>query len=581
MITFQIALASVSLQTLRVSMSVPASPGPLTLTLPSWIPGSYKIRDFAKNIGEFNAVSKRNTPLAWSKLDKQTWQFETNGEACTLTYTVIANDYSVRGAFISDHYAFFNGTSTFLQVKDNPEAQYQVLLQHDTAPTDWKPYTSMPEEPVNYYELIDHPYYWGVAQVQRFEVKGVEFTFLLSGKQPIDIDAICEDLTPICEHHLTLFKSPSPVEKYLFITLLADTGFGGLEHRDSTVLMYPRFDLPMVGEDRKASDTYIDYLSLCSHEFFHTWHVKRIRPRVMLQPDLSQEVYTPQLWIFEGFTSFYDDLAVARTGMMSPEHYCTVLGRHITRLFHTPGRHKQSVAESSFDAWTRFYQQDAHSNNHIVSYYTKGGIIALGLDILLREQSKGTISLDTLMQQLWKTVGKTETGTLDDHITQLCAELGVDVSDYISRVVYGTEDVDLNALLPSIGLTLNRRARINSADKGGTEANQYPKRDLGATLSGLPSMGCKVTQLQEAGAANKAGLQINDVILAADGWLANEALLRRMLEQSDSQSINLHVARQGRMINLSMPVQPAEASTAIVSIVDRERYLNWLGCERS
>ncbi|MFC3095546.1 M61 family peptidase [Alteromonas sediminis] len=577
MITYQVSLASVSLQTLHVSMSIPACGETTTLTLPSWIPGSYKIRDFAKNIGEFTALSQDNTPLTWQKLDKQTWQINTEGKACTVYYTVVANDYSVRGAFISDEYAFFNGTSTFLQVKDQPDMPYSMQIDENSAPMGWETFSSMPEVCADYYEFIDHPVYWGKGQVKSFTVKGVDITLLFSGTHPLDIDAICQDLAPICAHHLTLFGAPYPIENYLFITLLADTGYGGLEHRHSTVLMYPRFDLPMKGENRSISDNYIDFLSLCSHEFFHTWHVKRLRPSVMLQPDLSREVYTPQLWIYEGFTSFYDDLAVARAGKMSPEHYCTVLGRHITRLLHTPGRHKQSVAASSFEAWTRFYQQDAHSNNHIVSYYTKGGIIALGLDIILRVRSDNKVSMDILMQTLWNMAGRSETGSQDDIILNACDSLNVEVRDYLDNVVEGTEDVDLDSLLPKIGLKLNLRPRSNTADKGGVNSEQHPKYDFGVTLAENTGMGCKVTQLQENSAADHAGLQVGDIVVAVDGWVANETLWRRLLTQSEAESLSLSVARQGRLINLHMPVQPSKHRVAFLTIENRERYLSWLG----
>ncbi|MBO1255734.1 M61 family metallopeptidase [Alteromonas sp. 5E99-2] len=589
MISYHVSLLSLSQQTLKITVSVPAVGDVISASLPAWIPGSYKIRDFARNIGEFSVLNTKGEAVNWSKKDKQSWEIHSNNEACEISYTVIANDFSVRGAFINDDYAFMNGTSVFIDIENTPDVKRNVFINTCSAPSSWQAYTAMPSSPSpdsansficnSYYELIDHPIYWGVATVKQFEVKGVTFDFLLSGTQPIDINRITEDLAPICEHHLSLFGAPSPIDYYLFISLLADTGYGGLEHRDSTVLMYPRFDLPLINEPGPASDAYIDYLSLCSHEFFHTWHVKRLRPEVMLAPDLSKEVYTEQLWIYEGITSFYDDLTVARTGKMSPEHYLTILGRHLTRLYHTPGRAKQTPMESSFDAWTRFYQQDANSNNHIVSYYVKGGIIAMGLDILLRSKSNNRVSLDHVMQYLWNTFGKNEVGTPDNAIHTACNALGVNVDEYLSDVANGVTDVDLTSLLNEIGLNLEFRGRTHSSDKGGTPCDNPISNDFGATLSQTPQ-GLKVTQLQQGSAAEKANLLIGDKIIAANDWLVTEPLFMRLIQsQQDHSSIALTVARQGRLISLELPVQNAQQKVAVVSIKEKPKYLQWLGLE--
>lgn len=584
MIKYTVALESISLQSLRVTMVIPVISDRITLTLPAWIPGSYKIRDFAKNLGEFEAKSVCGETMSWWKTDKQTWQVHTKAKPAVISYVVVANDYSVRGAFLNDQYVFFNGTSVFLEVQRAHDVALQMAVKSETAPANWQLTSSMPNHVESYQQLIDHPVFWGIGQTQHFTVDGVDFSFLLSGTQPVDIDRICKDLEPICKHHLSLFPAPAPMQNYLFITLLADSGYGGLEHCDSTVLMYPRFDLPMRGEVETSNkkDEYVNYLSLCSHELFHAWHVKRIRPKVLLKPDLHQEVYTPQLWIYEGITSFYDDLAVVRSGQMSPEQYCKVLGQNLTRLMHTPGKNKQSVAASSFDAWTRFYQQDALSNNHIVSYYTKGGIIALGLDLLLRKQSNGKQNMDRVMQALWQQYGVNETGTDDDVITSVCAQLGVDISNYVDQVVYGEDDVDLTGLLPTIGLTVNWRNRANSSDKGGTELSTPPKHDFGLTVSANGSLGCKVTQLQADSAATVAGLQIDDIVVAINEWVATESLWLRLLAQAElGCSINLTVVRQGRLLQLTMPVRAAANKAATITITNKQLFYSWLGLTAS
>ncbi|QPG04311.1 M61 family metallopeptidase [Salinimonas marina] len=605
---YTLAIDSVSDHTFAVSVCVPARSKPVTtLTLPAWIPGSYMIRDFARHIIKINAVRESGEAVPLEKCDKQTWQYHCPNQTVIINYTVFAFDLSVRSAYINDQYAFCNGTSVFLQIQGLENAP--LTLSVDKPPTAaWQIHTSMPQDdnptpaeqrlqtasPNNghtpgqwhyccesYAELIDHPLFIGIAQSQCFTVDGIEFEVLFSGDAPVDIERICQDLKPICQHHLSLFEKPYPIERYVFMTLLSDTGFGGLEHRSSTALLYPRFDLPLPNEHSTRPDGYITFLSLCSHELFHTWNVKRIRPQVLIQPDLQREVFTEQLWIYEGFTSFYDDLTLARTGLISADKYLEIVGQNLTRLLHGGGRHVQSAAASSFDAWTRFYKQDASSVNHIVSYYTKGGIIAMGLDLLIRRQSDNQYSLDTVMKHLWNDYGKDEQGTPDDVIATLCKDkLNIDVGDYLDRVVYGTEDVDLSQWLDDIGVCLQYRTKLNSADKGGTNVgnNGHPHL-LGATVKTAP-MGVAVVQVNTDTPASEAGLHINDVLLAVDNFVVNENLLQRLLNTTTQAQIRLTVVRDGRLLELSLPVREASLQACYFTIEDRQKLQHWLGLDQ-
>lgn len=384
-------------------------------------------------------------------------------------------------------------------------------------------------------------------------------------------------MIPVCEHHLDLFPGPPPVEHYLFITLLSDSGFGGLEHRHSTALLYPRFDLPLEREAGSKTDQYITFLSLCCHELFHTWHVKRLRPEVMLAPNLAAEVYTPQLWIYEGFTSFYDDVTLARKGLITPEKYLEIVAQNLTRLQVSKGRFKQSVAESSFDAWTKFYKQDASAPNNIVSYYTKGGIIAFGLDLLLRRESKGQVTLDTLMQQLWRQYGADEIGTPDDVIETVCQQtFGIDVSDYLSRVVYGTEDVPLADWVSEIGISLHTRPKNSLADRGGQPPSAaYQRHPLGAMVKNS-DLGATVQVVFEGGAASAAGLQVNDRIIALNHWVVSDVLLQRLLNQTVESQVELTVVRDGRLLTLSLPVEPEQQEACYFTIEDSAAFSEWL-----
>ena len=545
-----------------VALQIPEHSGSsIELSLPSWIPGSYMVRDFAKSIIELTAntseghstenVGDRSVySLSVTKLDKQTWRVDTDGKPCTVVYSVYANDLSIRSAFMNDQYAFINGTSAFLNVSgfENVPCEVDIELNDsDSATSNWKAYTSMPSRcestspsrwhfvEKNYDELIDHPIYVGIADTHSFEVDGIRFTLLFSGNNNIDYERIADDLTPICKHHLDLFGAPQPINNYLFMTLLADNGFGGLEHKYSTALLYPRFDLPQVGESEKKTDSYITFLSLCSHEFFHTWHVKRIKPSVMVKPDLSQETYTNQLWI------------------------------------------KQSAAESSFDAWTKFYKQDASATNNIVSYYTKGGIIALGLDLLLRKQSNEQVNLDTLMQLLWKHYGVDEKGTPDDVIQNLCTtHFGIDVSEYLNRVVYGTDDVELASLVSEMGVNYAVRARVSGEDKGGASSLPAIKNQLGATLKPA-TFGLTVMQVFEGLAAMKAGILLNDVIIGLDGHIVNAQKLQRLLDNAQTSQVELTLIRDGRLLTLPLEVTEARKEMAYFEITDEEKLNQWLG----
>lgn len=594
-ISYQLTPVSLSEHLFEVSLFANVSDtSELTFTLPAWIPGSYMIRDFARNI--INIACDEAFEL--KKLDKQTWSLSRkdnkNFRECALHYRIFAFDLSVRSAYINHEYAFFNGTSTFLNVVGHEYVPHFVQILKTERTHDWEIATSMPRAsqlpstlpPLanawafcceNYDTLIDSPVLMGELTQAMFEVEGVTFHVVFTGAETMDLPRICADLAPICQHHIQMFEE-SPVTEYWFMTLLCDNAFGGLEHKASTVLQYARFELPMPGEVGSKSEGYQQFLSLCSHEFFHTWHVKRTKPKMMVEADLSQESYTPQLWIYEGFTSLYDDLALARTGLITPAEYCQILGQSITRLMRNPGRHLQSVSESSFDAWTRFYKQDANSINHIVSYYLKGSIVALALDITLRQQSNNEKSLDDVMRILWQRYGKDESGTLDDVIQQICEQdLKLDIGSFLHVAVNTSIDLPLSSMVNSIGLSLTMRSREANDDKGGKPADRVFSRDFGAVLTDEPQ-GLAVRQVLAASAAADAGLQLGDVIIACNHFKANTAKLMRFLEATSmGQHTVLHVLRDDQLLVLNLEARPAQMDTCYISIENETIFRQWLG----
>ncbi len=297
----------------------------------------------------------------------------------------------------------------------------------------------------------------------------------------------------------------------------------------------------------------------------------------MVNPDLSQETYTNQLWIYEGFTSFYDDVTLARAGVIEPQKYLDIVAQNVSRLLQNTGRLKQSAAESSFDAWTKFYKQDASATNNIVSYYTKGGVIALGLDLLLRKASNNSVNLDTLMRLLWEHYGVDEKGTPDDVIQNLCkTHFDIDVSDYLNRVVYGTEDVDLISFVSEMGVRFNTRARVSAEDKGGLTQLPAIRNQLGATLKPA-SLGLTVVQVFEGLAAMQAGILLNDVIIALDGHIVNAQKLQRLLDTAQKSAVDVTLIRDGKLLTLPLNVVKARAEMAYFNIEDVQTLNQWLG----
>ncbi|MEA3405024.1 MAG: M61 family peptidase, partial [Pseudomonadota bacterium] len=350
----------------EVSLTIENPSQPIqTLSLPNWIPGSYLIRDFSKHIISLKAKSIDQQEVDLTSIDKSTWQFESNGSPVTVTYQVYAWDLSVRGAHFDETHGFFNGTSVFLCVDGQRDQACSVQIQPNdfTAENGWKVATGMPARQItesgfglyqadDYDALIDYPVEMGTYTEIQFEACGVPHKMVLTGIFECDEDRIKEDLIKICEYEINLFGQPAPMESYLFQVIITGSDYGGLEHRNSTALMCSRDDLPYKGME-EATEGYLQFLELCSHEYFHSWNVKRIQPAVYQASDLKEPAYTNQLWWFEGITSYYDALILLRAGLVDNKTYLKLLAQQMTRVYRMPGRFKQSAADSSWHTWTK------------------------------------------------------------------------------------------------------------------------------------------------------------------------------------------------------------------------------------
>ena len=384
-----------------------------------WIPGSYLVREFARNIVTLQAFNDAGRKVRIAKTDKHTWQAAPVKGALTLRYDVYAWDLSVRSAYLDDSGGFFNGTAVFLSVAGQEDApcDVDIVKPKDTAFRHWRVATALSEargtkryafgayRAANYDELADHPVTIGEFALATFDAHGVPHDIVIAGRvTQLDMERLCADLKRVCEAQIALFEPKSkkaPMDRYVFMKLAVSDGYGGLEHRASTALICNRTDLPVKGRP-ETSEGYLTYLCLCIHEYFHTWNVKRIKPAAFAPYDLTKENYTSLLWLFEGFTSYYDDLMLVRRGLMSQDEYFAALGRTIGGVLRSRGSLKQSVADSSFDAWIKYYRQDENATNAIVSYYTKGSLVALAFDLAIRAQSRHRKSLDDVMRLLWQ-----------------------------------------------------------------------------------------------------------------------------------------------------------------------------------
>jgi predicted metalloprotease with PDZ domain len=353
-----------------------------------------------------------------------------------------------------------------------------------------------------------------------------------------------------------------PVDKYIFLTLATPDGYGGLEHRDSTSLICKRSDLPSPGV-AKPDKGYRRYLGLCSHEYFHLWNVKRIRPARLAEADLSAEAYTELLWAFEGITSYYDELALARSGALTAEDYLDLFATTVTRVQRNPGRARQSVAASSFDAWTKFYKQDENAPNAIVSYYTKGALVAFGLDMTLREASADRISLDDLMRRLWQRYGMSGRGVPERGIEQEAASL-----------LGAPLELPLQAWFESVGIGQCLRPANNGEDLGGYRTVVKPDQNpvppaLGVRFEEQPA-GLRLLQVIAGGPAQFAGLAPGDLLVALDGERLTAANLGGLLQRMNGEPADMHYFRRDRLAVTRLPTPAAPADTCDLWLLPAE-----------
>ncbi len=565
------------------------------LCVARWIPGSYMLRNFARSILRMTARSA-GRDVALTKLDTSTWLLPAASDGLDIQLEVHAHEASVRAAWLDRQRGFFNGTSLFPCLPSRVSDPVQLTISPPTHEQGaaWRVATTLPVVDVDasgfglyqaqdWDELIDHPVEMGCLDEVCFDACGVPHAMVLAGGGRFDDARLIEDLTLICEHHIRFFGEPAPVDQYLFQVALMESGYGGLEHRASTALMATRQSLPSPGAGDTRSDDYVTFLGLCSHEYFHTWNVKRIKPARFMPFDLDREAPTRLLWFFEGVTSYYDDLALVRCGVIDSKKYLELLSKTITRVQRGSGRHVQSVTDSSLDAWTKFYMQDENAANAIVSYYAKGALVALCLDAWIRDASGGTRSLDDLMRALWKRWQDTGAGLAEKEPEQQVAELAGDaIAQRLSDVLDATGDLPLEEALALLGVSLTWRARVGRSDTGGSAkpgATAGPW--FGAAVKSTDG-GLRLLQVSNGSPAERAGLAPGDVLIAVEQYRVTDDSLDDLLARhATSDSVQVHLFRNGRLESATLPIGLAPSDTAQLDVTDPTRLEQWLGTASS
>jgi len=564
MLHYQIEFDDYRQHLIHVTLRFVADPTQV-LSLPTWIPGSYLIREFSKHIESVRAYDEEGRLLEIQKFEKNKWRlFNTDHELITVEYDVYAYDLSVRGAYVDQNRLYVNPACACLGLEGQEDKAVEVELFLPDELKHFQLATGMASKSLvkgrftlkakNYAELIDAPFELAEQTRFGFEANGIPHEFVVSGKHAMNAARMQQDIEKICATEISMFGS-APFLNYTFMTMATANSYGGLEHPNSTSLISPREDLPKANEPEEPSEDYQRFLGLCSHEYFHSWLVKFIRPENFVNYDLNKEGYTSLLWIFEGFTSYYDDLILLRSGVISQASYIKLLKTQIDRYLQNPGRFVQSVSESSFDAWVKFYRQDENSNNAGTSYYNKGCLVALCLDLGLRLRGS---SLDALMHKLYENALK-GIQVHERTIVELCNELtGDNWIEQINHLINTTDELPLDQLFPEFGLSYSLKN-----DKS---------LPLGLKLVEKPE-GVLVQSARRDGAAAQAGLSAHDVIIAIDGLKATVKLIEKYAKQEGIYSILAF--RRDELMSFDVKASGSELTEVELKVEDQAKAEKW------
>lgn len=510
-ISFTVGMSKPWTHLLEVEMRIKweRMPSRIDLVMPTWTPGSYLIREYARHVEDFAASDVAGSRLNWRKSSKNVWQVDTAGTGeIAVRYNVYSNELTVRTNELNDNHAFFNPSALLMHPRDQIAAPSTVRV---VPYGDWRVATGLRKLPgeenlfraENFDVLYDSPFEVGNFKEYPFTVQGKPHRFVVNGDGNYNPDRIINDTKKIIEECYKIFGD-LPYEDYTFILNLR--GSGGLEHANSTALQWNRLGF--------SGSRHNDFIGLVAHEFFHIWNVKNIRPDVLGPFDYTNENYTRLLWIAEGATSYYEGVLMRRAGLISDREFLASKATMIQALQERPGRFETSLEEASFDAWIKYYRPDANSVNNQVSYYDKGDIVAFLLDIEIRAASKGAKSLDDVFRELYRR----KKNYTPEEFQKVCEMMaGKPLEDFFSGYVRGRDEIDFDSIVGGIGLKLN--------DGKGRE---FPY--LGANVAQTGER-LNVTSVPQGTPAYEQGLNVGDQIVAIDGMRANQQLLQSYLNE--------------------------------------------------
>lgn len=554
----------------------------LLLRFPAWLPGSYMIRDMASEIESLEVICG-STKIQTRKIDKSTWRISlgTQSRRICVRYEVFAQDPSVRRAYLDSQRAFLTFSSLCFCPIGYENEEIEINIKKPQKVSDWKVATELSSIKTDkrgfgryrcsgYDELIDTPVEIGSWKALSFDAYGVRHRIVLSGKvPPFDQKRLIHDVRQCVKSVISFFepeKHRAPFESYTFFLNLSENLYGGLEHRTSTALAASFYDLPLADE-KTVSREYGKLLELFTHEYFHAWWVKRVKPAAFIPYDLTQEVYTELLWVFEGFTSYYDALLTARSGAIGVTAYLKSLEDVLNRHMAGTAKNRQNLAESSFDAWIKYYKVRTNRSRSVTSYYDKGALIALALDALIQKKTDGQRSLDDVLRYAWeqfKQAGAHYAGLPEQTVSKLILDAtGVDASAEICRWVYACEEPDYKAVFKTFGVAFKEKIP------------DIECQVLQAKLSGRDDL--SVAQLDEGGAAEKAGLCVGDELIAIDGIRARKQNIEKLLKRYAAQKvIRIHSFRKGLLNEHKLVPQQTIPMRYELCVQKNELVAKWL-----
>jgi predicted metalloprotease with PDZ domain len=596
LITYTVAMPQPNTHLYHVTMTIAgltpagADDTSVELLLPTWTPGSYLIREYARHVQEFVASTPDAAPLPWHKVAKATWRVETgDAERIIVRYKVYAHDLTVRTNHLDASHGYFNGPGMFLYlpgrtseplrltVQTPPGWGWRVTTGLDPAPAPDPAPDSTSFQASDYDELIDCPVECGTHRLLTFDVDGIEHRIAIWGRGNEDEQRIVADTQRIVEVQRDLFGG-LPFKHYTFILHLAER-YGGLEHRNSASNMVDRWSF-------QSRHAYERFLELQSHEFFHVWNVKRIRPAALGPFDYARENYTRLLWSVEGVTSYYDRLLLVRAGLLSPQRYLERLAEEIASVQRQPGRLLHSLEQSSFDAWIKLYRPDEHTINSTISYYLKGGLVILLLDLEIRQRSGGALSFDDVLRYLHQEYPPEAPGIPEGDaylaaVEAVAGSAGGVYRDFFARYIAGTAELDYARGLGYVGLHMQWGYSAASRSQTGG-----PPAWLGLNLRSEHGR-LYVGSVRSDGPAHDAAVYPGDELLALDGFRVDEErIAARVRERAPGDTVTLALFRRDELLHVpvtlaaALPDELHLRRVAAPSIAQERLFREWLPRQR-